>query len=165
MAANITQNLIQATEGLPIKNVIGWLDSTVALQWIKGRGQYKPFVANRVQNIKEKDYFTWRHVGTDSNPADIVSRGGLVNEESDLWFRRPSRLSDPTQYPEDITICESEETRAVSKIVREVLGVAFQRRKDAWDDLLGKYEYRKAMRSSDLFTMPVARKQIEQRVP
>ena len=41
MAANITQNLIQAIEGLPIKNVTGWLDSNVALHWIKGHGKYK----------------------------------------------------------------------------------------------------------------------------
>ena len=38
------------------------------------------------------------------------------------------------------------ETRAESKIVREVLGVALKRNKDALDDLLDKYEYRKAMR-------------------
>ena len=132
MVANITQNLIQAIEGLPIKNLIGWFDSTVALHWIKLHGQYKPFLANRVQNIREKDYITWRHVDTDSNPADIESRGDLVNEESDLWFRGSSWLSDPSQYPKDITTCESEETRGESKIVREVLAWPTKEKRMLW---------------------------------
>ena len=31
--------------------VFGWLDSTVALHWIKGTGQYKQFVANQYKQF------------------------------------------------------------------------------------------------------------------
>ena len=56
MAANLAENVKNALQGQPVKSVYGWLDSTVALQWIKGGGgsTYKQFVANRAQKIKEK---------------------------------------------------------------------------------------------------------------
>ena len=76
MAANLVENVKNALQGQPVRSVCGWLDSTVALHWIKGGGSaYKQFVANRVSKIKDKDYITWRHVSTDDNPADVGSRG------------------------------------------------------------------------------------------
>ena len=56
MSANLVRNVKKALENLPIRNVYGWLDSTVALHWIKGNGKYKQFVSNRVRKIKEIDY-------------------------------------------------------------------------------------------------------------
>ncbi len=41
-----------------------WLDSTVALYWIQGRGDYRQFVANRVSKIQQHDHVTWHHVPT-----------------------------------------------------------------------------------------------------
>ena len=76
MAANLVENVKNALEGQPVRSVHGWLDSTVALHWIRGEGSaYKQFVANRVNKIKDKAYIQWRHVGTDQNPADIGTRG------------------------------------------------------------------------------------------
>ena len=48
MATNLVVNVHNALNNVPAPNVYGWLDSTVALHWIKGNGQYKQFVANRV---------------------------------------------------------------------------------------------------------------------
>jgi hypothetical protein len=39
-----------------VRAVFGWLDSLVALHWIKGGGTYKQFVSNRVRKINEKDF-------------------------------------------------------------------------------------------------------------
>ena len=77
MAANLAENMKNALQGQPVKSVYGWLDSTVALQWIKGGGgsTYKKFVANRAQKISKKDFIEWRHLGTSQNPVDIGSRG------------------------------------------------------------------------------------------
>ena len=77
MAANLAENVKNALQGPPMKSVYGWLDSTVALQWIKGGGgsTYKKFVANRAQKISKKDFIEWRHLGTSQNPVDIGSRG------------------------------------------------------------------------------------------
>ena len=41
MVTNLLVNMKSAQEGLPIAEINGWLDSTVALFWISGGGQYK----------------------------------------------------------------------------------------------------------------------------
>ena len=74
MASNLVDNVRQTLEGFPIKQVFGWLDSTVALHWIRGSGKFKHFVGNHVRKIREKDYIKWRHVPSQDNPADLGSR-------------------------------------------------------------------------------------------
>ena len=46
MAANLLVNVREALGGMPVAGSYGWLDSTVALQWLKGGGEYKQFVYN-----------------------------------------------------------------------------------------------------------------------
>ena len=36
MATNLVYNVNEALEGFPVRKVYGWLDSTVALHWIRG---------------------------------------------------------------------------------------------------------------------------------
>ena len=45
-------------DDIPVISVFGWLDSTVALQWLRGAGEYKQFVANRVKKIHEHPEIT-----------------------------------------------------------------------------------------------------------
>ena len=47
------------------------------LWWIRGQGSnFKPYVKNKIYEIQlESDASQWRPVPTDSNPADICSRG------------------------------------------------------------------------------------------
>jgi hypothetical protein len=59
---------------VPIPGSYGWLDSTVALQWLKGGREYKQFVANRVRKIQAFPDIKWPHV----HSADLGSRGGQV---------------------------------------------------------------------------------------
>ena len=80
MATNLLHNVKEALQGFPIANVHCWIDSTVALHWIRGGGDYKQFVTNRVQKIQDQDYIEWRHVSSKENLADLGSRGGKVNE-------------------------------------------------------------------------------------
>ena len=75
--------------GFPVRNTFSWLDSTVALYWIKGNGEYKQFVNHRVRKIQEKDSIQWRYVSSAENPADLGSRGGKVDESSEQWFKGP----------------------------------------------------------------------------
>ena len=51
MATNLVTNVSNALQGLPKPKVFGWLYSLFALHWIRGNGQYKQFVANRVAKI------------------------------------------------------------------------------------------------------------------
>eukprot|EP00795_Rhopilema_esculentum_P013922 gene13922-4874_t len=76
MAANLVENVVRALEGHPIEKVYAWLNSTVALHWVRGENRYKQFVSNQVSKIKEKDYRVWRHV-PELNPADIANRGAM----------------------------------------------------------------------------------------
>ena len=48
MVTNLLVNVKIPLEGMPVTGVNGWHDSTVALFWINGSGQYKQFVENRV---------------------------------------------------------------------------------------------------------------------
>lgn len=73
MAVNLLTNVHDVLSGFPIVSQHAWLDSSVALHWIKGAGEYKQFVGNHVRKIKEKEAVVWRHVPTQENPADLGS--------------------------------------------------------------------------------------------
>ena len=49
MAINLVINIRNAIKELPVPMIYSWLDSTVALHWIVGNGQYRQFVSNRAQ--------------------------------------------------------------------------------------------------------------------
>ncbi|KAF2880098.1 hypothetical protein ILUMI_26074 [Ignelater luminosus] len=78
-----------------------WSDSTVTLGWLKTPPNLlKTFVANRVAEIQEvTEDATWKHVPTNSNPADLLSRGVLLKElaNSSLWWSGPAWLSLPQE--------------------------------------------------------------------
>ena len=87
MAVNLAVNVRNALQSCdPVVHY--WLDSTVALCWIQGSGEYRQFVANRVQKIQQHREIVWRHVPIDQNPADLGSRGGAVTSTS-LWIHGP----------------------------------------------------------------------------
>jgi hypothetical protein len=48
MAANLITNVTKAIGKEKVMQQHCWLDSTVALYWIKGAGEYCQFIANRV---------------------------------------------------------------------------------------------------------------------
>ena len=85
---NLITNVKNALEGLPVSKTYVWLDSTVALHWISGRGDYNQFIQNRVMKIKEHENIVWQHVSSEENTADLASRGGTVSESS-LWWCGP----------------------------------------------------------------------------
>ena len=80
MAVNLITNVREALEGLPLTSMHCWLDSLVALYWIRGQGEHKQFVSNRGQKINSHHGVTWRYVPTAENPADLGSRGGRLEE-------------------------------------------------------------------------------------
>jgi hypothetical protein len=71
----------------------GWLESTVTLQWLRGGGQYKQFVANRVKKIQEHPEIIWRHV-----PTMITQRTWEAEEAKyrEIAFgERPKMVGEP----------------------------------------------------------------------
>ena len=118
-----------------MRSVHGWLDSTVALYWIKGRWSTKQFVVNRVSKIRDKHYMKWRHVGIDQNPADVGSRGCEADKLPELWLKGPEWLTDPEQWPVEIIAEPSKETETEAKLTKEVFATAVET-KDELDEIL-----------------------------
>ena len=145
MAANLLTNVHDALSGFPIVSQHAWLDSSVALHWIKGAGEYKQFVGNRVRKIREKEAVVWRHVPTQENPADLASRGGPVNEENVLWWEGPKWLKDPESWPPDIVTTATTESNAEVKATKELFALAVEQ-EDELDNLLAKLTYWRTLR-------------------
>ena len=117
MAVNLLTNVHDALTGYLVKSLNAWLDSTVALHWIRGDSEYKQFVGNRVQKIKEKDSVIWRRVPTQENPAGLGSGGGPVKENVLRW-EGPNWLKDSASWPTDIVTTETPESEAEAKATK-----------------------------------------------
>ena len=100
MATNLLVNVRNALDNIPTPRSYGWTDSTVVLHWIKGNGQYKQFVANRLAKIQLRKEIQWRYVPTNENPADLASRGGPI-KSSNLWESGPEWLQEEHRWPEN----------------------------------------------------------------
>ncbi|GFX72369.1 integrase catalytic domain-containing protein [Trichonephila clavipes] len=99
---------------ISVKKIYLWTDSCIVLAWIKKPlAQLKTFVRNRVsiiQELTESDF--WKHVNSENNHADILSRGISPNkiQHCELWWFVPPFLH---QYKElesyDITAVEGDD--------------------------------------------------------
>ncbi|KAL7724978.1 hypothetical protein ACLKA6_013617 [Drosophila palustris] len=82
-----------------------WSDSQIVLHWIQQHSAtLSTFVGNRVSDIQESTLDChWRHVPTQHNPADLVSRGCPPGELVDsIWFLGPEYLSQsPSAWPKN----------------------------------------------------------------
>ena len=80
-----------------IEHSFFWTDSMITLHWINTAPHLlKTFVANRVSDIQSKtNISSWRHVPTNDNPADILSRGHLPDEfvRPSMWPNGPTWLA------------------------------------------------------------------------
>ena len=79
-AATLLSKLYKKAIGalnLTINESYLWTDSSIVLTWIQGpSNKWKTFVGNRVAIIQEETASaSWRHVPSQSNPADLISRG------------------------------------------------------------------------------------------
>ena len=144
MAVNLVDYVRDALDGLPVRSTHCWLHSSVALYWIRGQGEYKQFVANRVQKINSQKEVAWRYVPTADNSADFASRGGHV-EEADLWWHGPRRPGSPDLWPADVLNEPSGESQTEAKLVQKVLGVAVNAENEV-EEVLHKFQLQKAVR-------------------
>lgn len=146
MATNLIHNVRRALEGFPVKQSFGWLDSTVALHWVKGGGEYKQFVMNRVRKIQAHSEIIWGYVPTQENPADLGSRGGQMTDNP-LWWEGPRWLTREAEWPPDLVTSASPETIAEAKATREIFAVAVAATaSDELDVILDKFCDWKAIR-------------------
>ena len=147
MAANLLENIKGALGNIEIRNKYGWTDSTVALHWIRGGGNYKQFVSNRVNKIKEKSPdIIWRHVPGVLNPADRASRGCYTDKLNDDWWIGPEWLSDVTNWPEDFKTAATKDSESEAKILKEMFALAIPVESDSLYKILEKFPFWKTMR-------------------
>lgn len=73
-----------------------YIDSDIVLRWIKiDPARLHIFVSNRVNDTQTKSIVeNWRHVSSQKNSADLLSRGVFPNEitENIFWFEGPDTL-------------------------------------------------------------------------
>ena len=83
---------------LPIHRSVFWTDSTIVLQYLRNEAKrFQIFVANRLAIIHDvSSSRQWRHVDSQSNPADLASRGllSIDSEKLRLWLEGPDFLKE-----------------------------------------------------------------------
>lgn len=76
-----------------------WSDSSCVLWWIKDDAKkYKPFVAARICEIKEKSSpEKWRYVPSKDNVADMATKWKKIPDlsQNDQWYHGPHFLKSP----------------------------------------------------------------------
>jgi hypothetical protein len=113
LLSQLVTKVIDAME-IQFDQIILWSDSTITLSWIKTpSNRLKTFVAHRITEIQElTNPSDWRHIPTDQNPADIMSRGLLPSQlqHSSLWWFGPAflRQNESTWPNNDVSVDESE---------------------------------------------------------
>lgn len=145
MAANLCENVKEALEGQSTRHFYGWTDSSVALHWVKGKGNYKQFVNNRVNKIRQKDFINWRYVPTNQNPADIGSRGSNADKIPDEWWSGPTWLRNEAEWPDNIVTEPTKETENEAKKIKDILAITVDSNEER-DTLLEKYSLWKSLR-------------------
>ena len=84
-------------------DVYFWTDSTTVLKYIKNKQtRFHVFVANRLAIIHDGSVVgQWNYVPSESNPADLVSRGTLASSltSNELWKHGPSFLQSTDEWP------------------------------------------------------------------
>ncbi|XP_067213070.1 uncharacterized protein [Linepithema humile] len=101
--------------GLNPNKTVFWCDSTIVLHWLKTSPHLlNTYVANRVTEIQEiTGSCSWRHVSSENNPADAISRGQTPHAflQNPTWIERLSWLRDdeilwPIQITQTIKVPE-----------------------------------------------------------
>ncbi|XP_043498687.1 uncharacterized protein LOC122521991 [Polistes fuscatus] len=126
---------VRTSCGLKPNKIIFWSDSMIVLGWLKrSSNTLKLYAANRVREIQDICVgITWRHVRTENNPANALSRGQLPREfiKNDSWFHGPSWLRRPeSEWPTqvEIKIDELPEIKKLSVFMTRIEpGSIFQR--------------------------------------
>lgn len=95
--AKLVKKTAEAWE-LENSSIYLWTDSMVVIGWLNSEAcRLKTYVANRVEQILEiTEPKQWRHVKTNENPADVLSRGLSPKELQcdEQWWQGPRWLSE-----------------------------------------------------------------------
>ncbi|GFW78831.1 uncharacterized protein TNCV_4262511 [Trichonephila clavipes] len=101
LLAKLVKGVVAASQ-LETAELYLWSDSMIVLEWLRKEPMdLKTFVQNRVAKIQELyPNQLWRHIPSNQNPADLVSRGVDPDKllQQNVWFNGPTFLSGD-DYP------------------------------------------------------------------
>lgn len=104
LAVELGCKLLGKVEVIPMFEkapVFMWTDSEIVLYWLrKSTDHLKVFVSNRVTNILAViKVEQTRHVQSEDNPADLLTRGISTQAliDSSLWWNSPKTLREETE--------------------------------------------------------------------
>ena len=105
-----------------------WSDSSIALAWIQSTSkEYKPFVQNRVNEIRRLiPPGCWRYCPTSCNPADTASGGCKPTDfasDTRRWNGPAFLSSDPDQWPNSVRPVTNTQRNDVEKKLKRMLDV------------------------------------------
>ncbi|XP_053376476.1 uncharacterized protein LOC128547529 [Mercenaria mercenaria] len=89
-------------KSLMVTDITYWSDSQIVLHWLKSSKPTKRFITNRVTEMSNlTSGSSWRYCPTDSNPADLLTRGITADKflSSSLWSTGPSWLCNTSAWP------------------------------------------------------------------
>ena len=124
MGANLVQNVKLALKSQNVRSVTCWTDRAVVLYWLNEKGNYKKFVGNKVNKIRETEFINWCYVPTKENPANIGSKGSLIVNISRVWWEGPSWLPGKTKWPDQPFITSTNESEKGTKRIKELVTTA-----------------------------------------
>ncbi|XP_032232730.2 uncharacterized protein LOC116615300 [Nematostella vectensis] len=112
VASRLAKTIVSELKTKP-ESVVLWSDSTIVLSWLRSRSSaFKPFVGVLIAEIQsEWEQGHWRHVPTDQNLADDLSRCITVEELSKgRWMSGPPFLKKPrADWPIEAAVTQEEE--------------------------------------------------------
>ncbi|XP_055634322.1 uncharacterized protein LOC129774583 [Toxorhynchites rutilus septentrionalis] len=106
-----------------------WTDSTVVLYWLRAPpSNWKVFTSNRIAEVQRLTKGSeWRHVPTEHNPANRISRGIRPSQlrEDILWWYGPQFLKHPvTCWPEALPNSTPSRISEVNSEARQIVALS-----------------------------------------
>ncbi|KAI8116952.1 hypothetical protein CVS40_11069 [Lucilia cuprina] len=107
---------------ITFNDIFYYTDSSIVLSWLRlDPARLQIFVSNRVSFIQENSNINrWKHVSSEDNPADLISRGLLVKEivQNKFWFNGPKFLLKKEPYiSRMLEKCEIPEIKKSAKVI------------------------------------------------
>ncbi|CAG2184572.1 unnamed protein product [Mytilus edulis] len=99
IGARLARHLLKV---ITTEHVYMWSDSQIVLSWIKSSKILKPFVENRLKEIRKlTENAEWNYCPTDDNPADYLTRGIYAKHlyNNSLWMNGPQWILNRENWP------------------------------------------------------------------
>lgn len=80
-----------------INKLFLWTDSQIVIDWHNSNKLLPPFVARRVEEIKQNKHLTLRYVPTELNPADVATRPNKTKSDVEYWLKGPDFISQTSK--------------------------------------------------------------------